>query len=123
MVEWNISPSTAAGKVILCPCEGFLTSFVIVHTIIHVNITFDPAKDAKNTAKHGVSLVDAVGFEWDEAVTWPDQRHEYGEHRMAGLGYIGSHLFYVVFVDRGEERRIISLRKANQREVKRYAKT
>jgi uncharacterized protein len=86
-------------------------------------VTFDPAKDASNVKKHGVSLVDASGFEWDEAVTWPDQRHDYGENRMIGLGYIGDRLFNVVFVDRGEEYRIISLRKANQREVKRYAQT
>jgi len=42
---------------------------------------------------------------------------------MAGLGYIGNRLCSVVFVDRAEERRIISLRKANQREVQRNAKT
>lgn len=86
-------------------------------------IQFDPVKDAKNTEKHGVSLSDAAGFEWEDAVTWADQRREYGEDRMAGLGYIGDRLFYVVFVARGEARRIISLRKANQREVKRYAET
>jgi uncharacterized DUF497 family protein len=73
--------------------------------------------------KHAVSLTDAAGFEWDDAVTWPDQRHDYGEHRMIGLGYIGDRLFNVVLVDRGEERRIISLRKANTKEVKRYAQT
>ncbi|NDU79956.1 MAG: BrnT family toxin [Ferrovum sp.] len=84
-------------------------------------ITFDSVKDAKNREKHGVSLADAAGFEWDDAVTWPDQRREYGEHRIAGLGYIGDRLYYVVFVARDEECRIISLRKANQREVKRYA--
>ena len=54
---------------------------------------------------------------------WLDQRNEYGEARMIGLGYIGDRLFNVVFVDRNEERRIISLRKANPREVKRYAET
>ena len=86
-------------------------------------IQFDPAKDAKNTDKHGVSLGAVEGFEWEQAVTWPDQRRDYGEDRIAGLGYIGDQLFYVVFVARGEERRIISLRKANQREVKRYAET
>ena len=86
-------------------------------------IQFDPAKDAKNTDKHGVSLGAAEGFEWEQAVTWPDQRRDYGEDRIAGLGYIGDQLFYVVFVARGEVRRIISLRKANQREVKRYAET
>ena len=56
-------------------------------------------------------------------MTWPDQRRDHGEDRIAGLGYIGDRLFYVVFVARGEVRRIISLRKANQREVKRYAET
>jgi len=86
-------------------------------------IQFDPAKDAKNTDKQGVSLGAVEGFEWEQAVTWPDQRRDYGEDRIAGLGYIGDRLFYVVFVARGEERRIISLRKANQREVKRYAET
>lgn len=42
---------------------------------------------------------------------------------MAALGYIGDRLFYVVFVARVKARRIISLRKANQREVNRYAET
>jgi uncharacterized DUF497 family protein len=88
-----------------------------------MEITFDPVKDASNIEKHSVSLADVAGFEWGEAVTWPDQRHEYGEYRMIGLGYIGDRLFNVVFVDRGEERRVISLRKANEREVKRYAQT
>ena len=86
-----------------------------------MSIQFDQAKDAKDTQKHGVSL--AAAFEWMDAVTWPDQRQDYGEERIAGIGYIGDRLFDVVFVVRGEERRIISLRKANQREVKRYAET
>lgn len=89
--------------------------------------TFDPAKNAVNTAKHGVSLTEAAGFEWDTAVVWPDQRQEYGEARMAALGYIGLRIMAVVFVDRPTdkptERRVISLRKANNREVKRYAET
>lgn len=88
-----------------------------------MEVTFDPRKDASNIEKHGVSLADVSGFEWDAAVIWLDQRHGYGELRMIGIGYIGNCLFNVVFVDRGEERRIISLRKANQREVKRYAQT
>jgi uncharacterized protein len=90
---------------------------------MHMNITYDASKDAKNTDKHGVSLAVAAAFEWDDAITWTDERQDYGENRVAGIGYIGDRLFYVVFVDRGEERRIISLRKANKREVKRYAET
>lgn len=83
----------------------------------------DSGKDVSNIEKHGVSLADASGFEWDEVVIWLDQRHGYGELRMIGIGYIGDRLFNVVFVDRVDERRVISLRKANQREVKRYAQT
>ena len=92
-----------------------------------MNVTFDRAKDAANVAKHGVSLTDASGFEWDTAVVWPDTRHDYGEARTVALGYIGLRIMVVVFVDRPPaqptERRVISLRKANKREVKRYAQT
>ena len=92
-----------------------------------MNVTFDPAKDAANLAKHGVSLTEAAGFEWGTAVVWPDTRRDYGEARMVALGYIGLRIMALVFVDRPPEqpteRRIISLRKANTREVKRYAET
>lgn len=92
-----------------------------------MNLTFDPAKDAANQAKHGFALLDAASFEWHNAVLWPDQRHDYDEPRKVALGYIGLRLMAVVFVDRppeqATERRIISLRKANSREVKRYAET
>ena len=90
-------------------------------------MTFDPAKDAVNKAKHGVSLAVAEAFEWGSAEVWPDTRRNYGEARMVALGYIGLRIMSMVFVDRPPEqpteRRIISLRKANQREVKRYAET
>ena len=88
-----------------------------------MKITFDPAKDSLNIAKHGVSLAEADKLEWETAVTWPDNRRSYDEARMAGIGYIGQRLYYVVFVERNSSFRIISLRKANTREVRRYAKT
>ena len=92
-----------------------------------MNVTFDQAKDAANLAKHGVSLTEAAGFEWGTAVVWLDTRQDYGEARMVALGYIGLRIMALVFVDRPPEqpteRRIISLRKANSREVKRYAET
>lgn len=86
-------------------------------------ITCDPAKNVLNVEKHGVSLWQATELEWESAVVWLDTRRNYGEPRECGIGYIGLRLFFVVFVDRGPERRIISLRKANLREVKRYAET
>jgi uncharacterized DUF497 family protein len=85
-------------------------------------IVFDPAKNIRNIVKHnGVSLANAADLEWETSLVWRDLRYDYQEHRMCGIGYIGHRLFHVVFVDRGVERRIISLRKANQREEKRYA--
>lgn len=88
-----------------------------------MEISFDPAKDASNLAKHGVPLSDAELIEWDTLVAIPDTRKVYGEPRMIGFAYIGLRLMCVVFTDRVDERRIISLRKANSREVKRYAET
>jgi uncharacterized DUF497 family protein len=87
-----------------------------------MNISFDPSKDASNLAKHGVSLAQAAELEWEDTLIWADVRKSYGEARMCGIGYIGLHLFFVAFVDRAEGRRIISLRKANLKEVERYAK-
>jgi len=89
-----------------------------------MRITFDPAKDVINQAKHGVSLALADKLEWNAMLAWGDDRFEYGETRYIGLAPIGDRLYAVVFVDRppehSTERRIISLRKANQREVKHY---
>ena len=88
-----------------------------------MQISFDPAKDAANRAKHGLALAEAAAVEWDSVIAAPDTRRDYGEPRMIGFGYLGLRLVCVVFADRGDERRIISLRKANSREIQRYAQT
>lgn len=88
-------------------------------------ITYDTAKDASNRLKHGVSLALANELEWDTLECKSDTRREYGEPRQIGYAIAGTRLYCVVFVDRPEdaptERRIISLRKANRREVNHYA--
>jgi uncharacterized DUF497 family protein len=83
-------------------------------------VEFDPAKDELNLAKHGVSLALARQLDWDAALVWVDDRFAYGERRMIALAPATSTLYYVAFVDRGEVRRIISLRRAERREVKHY---
>lgn len=88
-----------------------------------MDILFDPVKNKRNHAKHGVWLAAATDFEWATAVVWPDIRYDYGEPRMLALGYVGLRLYCLAYVDRTEGRRIISMRKANQREVKLYAET
>jgi uncharacterized DUF497 family protein len=88
-----------------------------------MRIEFDPAKDATNIGKHGVSLSLAGELDWDAALVWADERFEYGELRVIALAPKTGTLFYVAFVERGEVLRIISLRRANRREVKHYVQS
>jgi len=54
------------------------------------------------------------------AISALDNRNDYGEARYQALGFVGDRLYCVVYVDRNEGRRIISLRKAKNREYKEY---
>ena len=88
-----------------------------------MRIDFDPAKDAANKRKHGVSLSIAGELDWESALVWVDDRFEYDEMRMIAPAPKTATLYYVAFVDRGEVRRVISLRRANRREVTHYVKS
>jgi uncharacterized DUF497 family protein len=88
-----------------------------------MRIKFDPVKDALNLAKHSVSLSVAGELDWEAALVWVDDRFEYAELRMIALAPKTSILYYVAFVDRDAVRRIISLRRANRREVKHYVES
>ncbi|MCK5783274.1 MAG: BrnT family toxin [Desulfobacterales bacterium] len=82
-------------------------------------------KNRTNKTKHGVDFNLAEQFEWDSAIEFIDSRFDYGENRYCALGYIGHRLYHLVFTYRatGKIIRIISLRKANKREVLKYAET
>ena len=86
-----------------------------------MQITFDEAKDVLNKSKHGLSLSEAAKLEWEDALVWQDTRRDYGEARMIALGVIGARLYCVIYVDREDARRIISLRKASYKEGVYYA--
>jgi len=86
-----------------------------------MHVTYDSAKDQANRAKHGVSLEAAADLDWPMVMAQADVRRDYGEVREIGYGVIGDRLYCVVFTQRGDTMHVISLRKANDREVKRYA--
>jgi uncharacterized DUF497 family protein len=88
-----------------------------------MNYTHDPKKLAVNVEKHGVWFQEAEAFEWETALVKVDDRRQYEETRFEATGYIGNRLHVMVFCLREAAVRIISLRKANSREVKRYAET
>ena len=70
--------------------------------------------------RHVGVLVRSVATTRGPHVLVTDDRFEYGEARTLAFGLIGGRLFVCVFADRDSERRVISLRKANSREVRRY---
>lgn len=70
-----------------------------------------------------MSLAMAGELDWESALVWVDDRFEYNERRMIALAPKTAILYYVAFVDRGEVRRVISLRRANRREVKHYVES
>ena len=85
-----------------------------------MEIEFDPIKNIANQAKHGISLALGSELDWDAALVWIDERYGYDEVRMIALAPKTNTLYYVAFVDRGETRRIISLRHATRSEVTHY---
>jgi hypothetical protein len=85
-----------------------------------VKFEFDAAKDGANRDKHGLSLGEAARMDWTTVLARPDRRRDYGEARQIGYGLIDDRLHCVVFVRRRAIFRIISLRKANTREVRNY---
>ncbi len=86
-------------------------------------IAFDPRKDRENVAKHGFSLAAAEAVFDGPYIERVDDRAGYAETRFVALGPIADlrdRLFVVVYTWRGGVRRIISFRKANDREVRSY---
>ena len=80
----------------------------------------DPTKDKRNISERGLPFDLAEQLDWSTALIWEDKRRDYGERRYCVLGFIENRLHSVVFTPRDGKPRVISLRKANKREVKRY---
>ena len=92
-------------------------------TIKPTQITFDQAKSDANVRRRGLpfSLVESE-FDWTTAQIGEDARKDYGETRYIALGYVGQRLHVVVYVPVADAVRVISFRKANQREARQYGK-
>ena len=85
-------------------------------------ITCDPHKSRANYFKHGIVLEFAQHLDWANEMVWQDVRQNYNEVRMSGLVPLEGKIYAVVYVLRAESTRMISLRKANNRETKQYDK-
>jgi uncharacterized DUF497 family protein len=81
---------------------------------------WDPAKRAANLAKHGLDFADAGEFDWLNAVIRVDDRRDYGEVRFLAWAQFRGRMHSVVFTRVGSAIRIISFRKSNKMEIRRY---
>ena len=82
---------------------------------------WDETKRQTNLGKHRADFEQADEFDWDTATVEPDP-HD-AEERYRATGFIGDRLHVLVFTVRGDDTRIISLRKATPGEVRRHATT
>lgn len=85
-----------------------------------MRIAFDPAKSARNARERGLPFDLVAAFDWETAQSKEDVRFAYSERRWVSVGYIGDRLHVVCHTPIDGGIRVISFRKANVREVRRY---
>ena len=84
-------------------------------------ITFDPAKRERTLAERNLDFADAVAVFEGPLLQFEDERFDYGETRMVAVGYLHERMMIVIWTPRGADRHVFSMRKANDREQRRYA--
>ena len=85
-------------------------------------ITWDETKRQANLAKHGLDFADAEKVFSGPLVLFEDNRKDYGEQRMIGIGQLDYLVVLIVHVESDDEIRIISMRKADSDETDLYYK-
>jgi uncharacterized DUF497 family protein len=86
-----------------------------------VLITFDPAKRARTLHERGLDFKRVKEVFEGVHLTRIDDRRDYGEPRFISAGRLDERIVVIVWTPRGRARRVISMRKTNEREIKRLA--
>ncbi len=81
---------------------------------------WDADKYETNLRKHGIGFELVDQFDWSRAAFRLDRRFDYGEVRRLAFGRIGELGYAIVFVIRGNKVRLISLRRARDKELEKY---
>ncbi len=87
-----------------------------------MDVRFDPAKDAANIAKHGLSLARSERFDLLVAAVVADGRRDYGEERFRAFQRLDGLGYCLAFTIRGTVIRPISLRRAHEREMRKHGR-
>ena len=86
------------------------------------SIEFDLQKRAQTLMERGLDFARADEIFADAVADIEDIRYSYGEQRYRTYGFLDDRLTVVVWTMRSEKIRIISMRRANEREIKKYTK-
>ena len=86
-----------------------------------MRISYDPSKREKTMADRGLDFADAMAMFEGLTVEVEDTRRDYGEKRIICYGQLDGRMAAVGYTQRGTERHIFSMRKANDREQTRLA--
>lgn len=86
-----------------------------------MRVTFDRAKRRRTLEERGLDFREAREVFDGPHLTRLDARVDYGEPRFVSAGRLSGRMVIIVWTPRGKARRIISMRKANEREIKRLA--
>jgi uncharacterized DUF497 family protein len=71
--------------------------------------------------KRGLNFADCERVFAGKTLDIEDTREDYGECRMVSFGFLDDRMMVITWTQRGENRRIISMRKANEREITKYS--
>lgn len=85
-----------------------------------MSVSFDSNKNKRNIEQRGLSFDQVADLDWDNAWIYQDERNEYNEIRFVAYSMLDKRLHFVCFTETKDGIRVISFRKANNREVKRY---
>jgi uncharacterized protein len=82
---------------------------------------WDEAKNLENIRKHEIDFADVLSVFDGEMLIELDDRFDYGEDRWFGIGFLGLGIAVIVLTERRKDvTRIISARRANRHEQKRF---
>lgn len=85
-----------------------------------MELEFGLTKSKANALARGLPFEMAAEFDFDTALIAQDIRKPYPEVRYQALGYLADRVHVLVFTETTKGIRVISLRKANKREIRRY---
>lgn len=84
-----------------------------------MSLEWDAGKNQANFTKHGLCFDNFEGFD-AEPLVLVDDRRDYGEERFRAFGRINGVPHAIAYTARGKNMRLISFRRAHEKEVARY---